>query len=205
MSLNCFTGIVMFARYFDCDPIQAKLVQRADKMMPYFVQDVTSDYKGMPGVFISCVFSAGLSTMSASLNSLSGIIYEDWIRPFKFFKHSDRTSNLSMKTIVVVLGVYCVAMGLVVDQFQNILQMVMTIAGVTSGATMGVFFLGLLWPWANNKGAIWGGYASLAVMTWIIGGSQILIRSGEIFYTPLPTTIENCTAYGFDVSHIRYT
>lgn len=94
-------------------------------MMPYFVQDVTSDYKGMPGVFISCVFSAGLSTMSASLNSLSGIIYEDWVRPFNFFKHSDRASNLSMKTIVVVLGLYCVAMGLVVDQFQNILQMVM--------------------------------------------------------------------------------
>lgn len=25
MSLNCFTGVVMFARYFDCDPIQAKV------------------------------------------------------------------------------------------------------------------------------------------------------------------------------------
>lgn len=94
-------------------------------MMPYFVQDVTGHLKGMPGVFISCVFSAGLSTMSATLNSLSGIMYEDWVRPFNFFKHTERSSNLSMKAIVVVLGVYCVAMGIVVDQFQNILQMVM--------------------------------------------------------------------------------
>lgn len=59
-SLNCFTGIVIFAKYFDCDPIKVNLVQKADKLLPFYVQDVVGNLKGMPGVFISCVFSAGL-------------------------------------------------------------------------------------------------------------------------------------------------
>jgi len=35
-----------------------QLVSKPDKMMPFFVQDIMGHLAGMPGVFISCVFSA---------------------------------------------------------------------------------------------------------------------------------------------------
>ncbi|XP_021704595.1 sodium-coupled monocarboxylate transporter 2 isoform X2 [Aedes aegypti] len=199
-SLNCFTGIVIFAKYFDCDPIKVNLVQKADKLLPFYVQDVVGNLKGMPGVFISCVFSAGLSTMSANLNSLAGIIYEDYIRPFKLFKHTDASANLTMKVLILFSGLYCIVMGLVVEQFGHILQMVVTIASVTQGAVMGIFCLGMLWPWANKHGALWGSAASVIGMSWIIAGAQFAIKNGELSYPPKPTSVEGCAEYGFNVT-----
>lgn len=199
-SLNCFTGIVIFAKYFDCDPIKVNLVQKADKLLPFYVQDVVGNLKGMPGVFISCVFSAGLSTMSANLNSLAGIIYEDYIRPFKLFKHTDASANLTMKMLILFSGLYCIVMGLVVEQFGHILQMVVTIASVTQGAVMGIFCLGMLWPWANKHGALWGSAASVIGMSWIIAGAQFAIKNGDLSYPPKPTSVEGCAEYGFNVT-----
>ncbi|XP_058447704.1 sodium-coupled monocarboxylate transporter 2 [Malaya genurostris] len=199
-SLNCFTGIVIFAKYFDCDPIKVKLVEKADKLLPFFVQDVVGNLKGMPGVFISCVFSAGLSTMSANLNSLAGIIYEDYIRPYKLFKHSDASANLSMKVLILFSGLYCIVMGLVVEQFGHILQMVVTIASVTQGAVMGIFCLGMLWPWANKHGALWGSAASVIGMSWIIAGAQFAIKNGDLSYPPKSTSTAGCAEYGFNIT-----
>ncbi|XP_055610558.1 sodium-coupled monocarboxylate transporter 2-like [Uranotaenia lowii] len=203
-SLNCFTGIVIYAKYYDCDPIKVKLVEKADKLLPFFVQDVVGNLKGMPGVFISCVFSAGLSTMSANLNSLAGIIYEDYIRPFKLFKHSDASANLTMKVLIFFSGMYCIVMGLVVEQFGHILQMVVTIASVTQGAVMGIFCLGMLWPWANKHGALWGSATSVIGMSWIIAGAQYYIRTGELSYPPKPTSVESCMDYGFNVTQTEF-
>ncbi|XP_050086804.1 sodium-coupled monocarboxylate transporter 2-like [Anopheles aquasalis] len=199
-SLNCFTGIVMFAKYFDCDPIKVGLVQKADKLLPFFVQDVVGNLKGMPGVFISCVFSAGLSTMSANLNSLAGLVYEDYIRPYKLFKHTDASANLTMKVLILVSGVYCIAMGLIVEQFGHLLQMVVTIASVTQGAVMGIFCLGMLWPWANKHGALWGSASSVIVVSWIISGAQLAISNKQLAYPPKSTSVESCYEYGFNVT-----
>ncbi|XP_055635012.1 sodium-coupled monocarboxylate transporter 2-like [Toxorhynchites rutilus septentrionalis] len=202
-SLNCFTGIVIFAKYFDCDPIKLNLVEKADNLLPFFVQDVIGNFKGMPGVFISCVFSAGLSTMSANLNSLAGIVYEDYIRPFKLFKHSDASAKLAMKALIFFSGLYCIVMGLVVEQFGHILQMVVTIASVTQGAVMGIFCLGMLWPWANKHGALWGSAASVICVSWLIAGAQFAIKNGTLSYPPQPTSVKGCSDYGFNVTRLE--
>lgn len=45
------TGIIMFAYYYDCDPVKSKIVTKYDKMVPRFVQDVTGHITGMSGNF----------------------------------------------------------------------------------------------------------------------------------------------------------
>lgn len=106
---------------------------------------------GMPGVFVSCVFSASLSTASATMNSLAGIAYNDYVRPLNLFKHNDRNANRSIKVLTIVLGMISILGGVVVDNFSSIFQLVNTIAGTTTGAIFGVFTLGMLYPWANAK------------------------------------------------------
>ncbi|XP_055542485.1 sodium-coupled monocarboxylate transporter 2-like [Wyeomyia smithii] len=197
-SLNCFTGMIIFAKYFECDPIKVKLVERADKLLPFFVQDVAGSLKGMPGVFIACVFSAGLSTMSANLSSLAGIIYDDYIRPLKLYQHSDASANLTMKLLILLSGLYCIAMGLVVQQLGQILQLVITIASVTQGAVIGIFCLGMLWPWANKHGALWGSAASVIGVSWIVIGG--VIKNAALSYPPKPTNVDGCSEYGFNVT-----
>lgn len=43
--------------------------------------DVAADIPGLPGLFLAGLVSAGLSTMSANLNTVAGTIYEDFIDP----------------------------------------------------------------------------------------------------------------------------
>lgn len=56
-----------------------QVVARSDKILPYYVLDVAADVPGLPGLFLAGLVSAGLSTMSAGLNTVAGTIYEDFI------------------------------------------------------------------------------------------------------------------------------
>lgn len=151
MSFNCGTGIIMYAYYHFCDPVKAGIVSKYDKLMPRFVQDVAGHITGMPGVFISCVFSASLSTISALLHSLSGVVYNDYVRPRKWFAHTDGNANLAMRLIIFTIGSYCALGGILVENFQSIFQIQNTISGIINGPKFAIFTLGMLYPWANEK------------------------------------------------------
>ncbi|XP_073828190.1 sodium-coupled monocarboxylate transporter 2-like [Musca autumnalis] len=195
MGFNSFSGIVMFARYSGCDPIKAGVVEKPDKMMPFFVQDIMGHLKGMPGVFISCVFSAALSTMSANLNSLAGVVYFDYIKPF--IRHTDARANTIMKIFVVAMGTYCIFAGVIVQKFNSILQTIITITSISYGAVIGVFLVGMFVPRVNGKCIFTGITVSIYIMLWIIVNAQMLFKSGAMKYAPLPTTLERCEEYNF--------
>lgn len=97
------------------------------------------------------MFSASLSTVSAALHSLSGVIYNDYIRPQKWFAHTDANANLTMRLIIFMTGTFCAVAGVIVENFQSIFQVIGTVAGMSTGAVFGAFTLGMLWPFANKK------------------------------------------------------
>lgn len=97
------------------------------------------------------MFSAALSTVSAAIHTLAGVIYNDCIRPMNWYAHTDASANLSMRFIIFVAGTMCALGGLVVEHFQSIFQMISTVAGMSVGAVIGSFTLGMLYPWANTK------------------------------------------------------
>ncbi|XP_017144545.1 sodium-coupled monocarboxylate transporter 2 [Drosophila miranda] len=187
MFFNCFTGIVIFSRFYDCDPIKTGQVSKVDKMVPYFVQDTVGHLRGLPGVFISCVFSAALSTLSASINSLGGVVYFDYIKPH--IRHTEHKANVIMKLFVFFCGIYCVLGGIVVEKFNSILQVLYSIGGVSFGATCAVFMLGMLVPRAHGRAAIIGVLSSIACMSTIV-----ILSWGRNHYDTLPTRVDNCPA-----------
>lgn len=60
----------------------SKAIKRADQVLPYYVMDVAGNVPGLPGLFLAGLVSAALATMSASLNTMSGTIYKDFIEPW---------------------------------------------------------------------------------------------------------------------------
>ncbi|KAH8313671.1 hypothetical protein KR067_009995 [Drosophila pandora] len=191
MFFNCFTGVVMYARFHACDPMEAGHVSKVDKMVPYFVQDTVGHLSGMPGVFISCVFSAALSTLSASINSLGGVVYFDYIKPH--INHTEHKANVIMKLFVLFAGTYCIAGGMAVEKFTSILQVIYSIGGVSFGANCAVFFLGMLVPKAHGKAALSGVLASIACMA-----SIVIFSWGRNHYEPLPKSTDGCPAGPFN-------
>ncbi|XP_050436170.1 sodium-coupled monocarboxylate transporter 1-like isoform X1 [Adelges cooleyi] len=195
--VKIFTGLIgmqIYAKYKDCDPVRAKFIQNDRNLLPYFVMDVASKIPGLTGLFISGIVSAALSTMSAQLNTVSGTIYEDFVVKMLGFKVTQLTASVIMKSTVVIVGVVCVALVIVVEKLSGILQMAISLSGVTNGPLLSVFTLGLCFPWANSRGALCGMLTSLAVMSWIIFGAQEAIMSKKLQFVQREVSVAGCPA-----------
>lgn len=66
-------------------------------MLPYYVHDVAGYIPGLSGLFVAGVFSAALSTISSGLNTLSGTLYEDFIKEWLPVTTSEKTASNIMK------------------------------------------------------------------------------------------------------------
>ena len=89
VSMSTVSGLAIFATYAACDPLRAGVTSRRDELVPHFVADQLGHVPGLGGLFIACVLSGALSTISSSLNSLAAVTWED------FFRDSSCTSRLS--------------------------------------------------------------------------------------------------------------
>ncbi|XP_060833760.1 sodium-coupled monocarboxylate transporter 1-like [Rhopalosiphum padi] len=187
-------GMLIYAKYKDCDPILANHIDNDRKLVPYYVMDVAAKFPGITGLFVSGIVSAALSTMSAQINTVSGTIYEDFIVKMMGIKVSDLTASIIMKSIAVISGFICVILVFVVEKLNGILQMAISLASVTNGALLAVFTLGVCFPWANSRGAMWGMLTSLAVMTWIVSGAQYAIYNKELKFVEKAVSISGCPA-----------
>ncbi|KAH9628038.1 hypothetical protein HF086_018013 [Spodoptera exigua] len=60
VSLCCYTGLVIYATFADCDPLTTGSIRKSDQLLPYFVMTITGSIPALPGIFMSGVFSAAL-------------------------------------------------------------------------------------------------------------------------------------------------
>ncbi|KAJ8683516.1 hypothetical protein QAD02_019308 [Eretmocerus hayati] len=188
-------GLVMYGRYHDCDPLKAHLVKNSDQTLVYFVLDIARHIPGIPGIFLSGLVSSSLSTMSACLNTLSGIIYDDFIDQMlpKSNNHEARAA-LIMKVTVVLIGLSSVALVMILERLGTIIDIINIIGSMLDAPLTAIFVLGMLIPWVGKKGALVGGYCSLISMIWLVVGSQWHKMHGRISFPHLPTSIEGCDA-----------
>ncbi|CAK9832019.1 Sodium-coupled monocarboxylate transporter 2 [Anthophora retusa] len=192
VSLSCYTGIVIFATFYDCDPITTKQIRKPDQLLPFFVMEMAETIPGLPGLFVAGVFSAALSTMSTGLNSMSGVIYEDMIKPWLRVPLSDLAASRAMKLTVVLAGSICVALVFLVEKLSGLIQAGKSLSGITAGPLLGIFTLGMFFPVANSTGALVGGLVSLNLVAWISFGTQAAISDGTIEFPVKPVSTDGC-------------
>ncbi|CAG4955222.1 unnamed protein product [Colias eurytheme] len=192
VSLCCYTGLVIYATFATCDPLTTGAIRKSDQLLPYFVMTITGSVPALPGIFMSGVFSAALSSMSTGLNSMCGVIFEDLIRPAYNKPISEKTASFIMKVIVVVIGATCVALVFLVEHMGALIQAGKSLAGITAGSLLGLFTMGLFLPWINATGALAGGTTSTLLVGWISLGTQAAMIRGDIVIVPKPVTVSGC-------------
>ncbi|KAM9777460.1 solute carrier family 5 member 6 [Neosynchiropus ocellatus] len=183
LALSCVMGLVMFARYCGEDPSAQLGSTSRDAVVIYFVLDMLQGLPGLPGLFVACLFSAALSTISTAFNSLATVTMEDLIKP-RCPSMTEKRATLLSKLLAVSYGVLCVAMAYLTHLMgDSVLQVALKIFGMVGGPILGLFCLGMFFPWANSTGAVAGLGAGLSLAFWIGIGSIVTRSSGS---RPLP-------------------
>ncbi|KAJ6635574.1 putative sodium-dependent multivitamin transporter [Pseudolycoriella hygida] len=194
MSLTTsFSGLAIYYLYHSCDPYLQGRVSSRDQLMPLFVVDVMGAYPGLSGLFVSGLFSASLSTVSAAVNSLAAVTLEDYIKPlYKFIRKRplpETKSTLPSKITAMLFGIICIGVAFGAQLLGGVLQASLTVFGVVGGPLFALFTLGMFTTRAKQRGAITG----------LICGIGLALYLG--FGQPKPTpptksfTLEDCTEF----------
>ncbi|KAG8439458.1 hypothetical protein GDO86_005608 [Hymenochirus boettgeri] len=172
LSCAVLSGLAMFSIYKDCDPWTAKFVSAPDQLMPYLALDILRDYPGLPGLFVSCAYSGTLSTVSSSINALAAVTVEDLVKPYCKSLSETKMSWIS-KGASFLYGAICIAMAALASLMGGLLQAALSIFGIVGGPLLGLFSLGILFPFCNSIGAVAGLLSGFAISLWVGVGSQI--------------------------------
>ncbi|XP_076438939.1 sodium-coupled monocarboxylate transporter 1-like [Babylonia areolata] len=190
--ITSLAGVVIFAYYVqqDCDPLTSNRIDNSNQIIPYFVMEVL-DLPGLPGLFISCLFSGALSTMSSCLNALAAVTWEDFLKPFLGHRLTESQKTLVTKLLVLIFGGAGIGMAFMAQGLGGtVLQASLSFTGAASGPVLGLFLLGGVFPWANGYGAVVGGLLGLAFPMWISIGAYNLPPTPN----PLPFPTNGCVS-----------
>ncbi|KAM6432733.1 LOW QUALITY PROTEIN: sodium-dependent multivitamin transporter [Rhynochetos jubatus] len=175
LCLSCLTGLVMFVYDREHPLAPTHRPGSSDQLVLYFVMDVLRDLPGLPGLFVACLFSGSLSTISSAFNSLATVTMEDLVRP-RCPGLSESRATLLSKLLALGYGLLCLGMAYVSSMLGPVLQAAISIFGMVGGPLLGLFCLGMFFPCANPTGAVVGLLAGLAMAFWVgIGG---LLQAG---------------------------
>ncbi|GBN85231.1 Sodium-coupled monocarboxylate transporter 2 [Araneus ventricosus] len=206
--LTCITsmsGIVIYAFYFECDPIGAKMIQAPDQLFPRFVMETLGAFPGIPGLFVAGIFSGALSTVSSGVNSLTAVMLEDIIKKFIVKDISGLWATRISKVLAMSFGVISIALVFVAEQMGGVLQAALTIHGIVGGPMLGAFTLGMFIPFANTWGAstglvsgfgiaMWFGMGSFASHPYHLEASLSYQGCAELYYNATSIDIANMTS-----------
>uniref|UniRef100_A0A672F731 Solute carrier family 5 member 8 n=1 Tax=Salarias fasciatus TaxID=181472 RepID=A0A672F731_SALFA len=186
---SVFSGVCLYSVYQSCDPWTTGRVAAPDQLVPYLVMDILGDYPGLPGLFVAAAYSGSLSTVSSSINALATVTVEDFIKPHTHL--SDKSLFWTSKGTSLLYGALCVAMSGVASVMGGVLQAALSITGIIGGPLLGLFTLGVLFPFANSAGALSGLVSGLAVALWVGVGAQMYPPPPEMT-RPLALNTSGC-------------
>ncbi|XP_035714145.1 sodium-coupled monocarboxylate transporter 1 isoform X2 [Folsomia candida] len=191
--LCSLTGLMIFAKYYDCDPVSLdnQVVSSSDQLVPLFVIDVLGDYPGLPGLLVAGLTCGCLSSVSSALNALPAIIVEDYVKHYRT-DLTDRQLGYISKLISAVGGLVSFSLIFVIASAGNILPFASLLHGTFLGPIVGVFSLGMFFPWSNALGSMLGIIPTLAITLFIGVGSILQGNEGLLPVQKLPLRTDGC-------------
>ncbi|XP_050681923.1 sodium-coupled monocarboxylate transporter 1 [Leptidea sinapis] len=190
-SLSWVVGMVIYAIYKYCDPLMSGKISAHDEVLPFYVQDQFGFLPGMLGLFLGSLFNGALSFLVSNMNSLSTVTWEDFVSAAPAFRGiTDKQQLTIIKIIGVIYALMIMGLSLCVGMVNGVIEANLLVTSATSGALLGVFLLGALFPMANGKGALCGMIISQVVTTWMAVGRLLYINKSV---ASLPVSVEHCS------------
>jgi Na+/proline symporter len=155
-------GVALFVFYQAFPP--ATPFDRADRVFARFIIEELPT--GVLGLVLGAVFAAAMSTLSSSLNSSATALANDFYRPLVGAAASSSHLLRVTRAFTVLFAGVQVAVALSGQLMsRTVVENVLTIAGFTTGITLGVFLLGLFAPGTGQRAALTAFVLGLLVMS----------------------------------------
>lgn len=161
-----FVGILLFA-YYGTQDLTSIGITKPDEIFPKFIIDVLPT--GVTGIIIAGLFAAALSTLAASMSSLSSSTMLDLYIPF-FGKLDDDKRQLKISRLFTVMwAVLLIGSAFIfMSSPRSVVEIALSIASFTYGGLLGTFLLGILIKKARQEDALAGFVAGIFIMITVI-------------------------------------
>ncbi len=159
-----YIGTALFS-YYTAQPELLPEGIAGDKVFPYFI--VHGLPTGITGLVIAALFSAGMSTISTSINSSATIILTDFFKRFHKGESSNRKDMAVLYGSSFLVGAIGIVVGMLMMKVDGILDAWWKLASIFSGGMLGLFLLGLVCHKVKRSNAVIAVAVGLAVIAWM--------------------------------------
>ncbi|XP_050399603.1 sodium-coupled monocarboxylate transporter 1 [Patella vulgata] len=194
-------GLVAYAKYKDCDPLYSGKITQLDQLVPFMVLETLGVLPGLAGLFVACVFSAALSTVSSGVNALALVYLEDVVKPIYKMKKgnqmADGLASFVSKGLALFFGALTIGLAFLSSLMgRTILHITLSSFGMTGGPLLALFILAMFFPTVNSWGVGVGLISSLVFSFWlgigtIISRPPLPILSLKTSECPITQTVIN--------------
>ncbi|CAK1546081.1 unnamed protein product [Leptosia nina] len=169
--VTCVSGLAIYAVYKDCDPYASGQIVAIDQLMPYYVVDAMRSVPGLAGLFVAGIFSASLSTISASCNALAAVTLTDYVS--RWCNINELYVPWVTKIAACGYGLLFLALAFLAEYLGGVLQAAFTIFSAVGGPLFGVFTLGMFTTYATEMGVSVALLSGMSLTLWMnFGGPR---------------------------------
>lgn len=174
-------GAALYA-YYKSHPAHISLGMQNDAIYPLFTAQRIP--VGLAGFVIAAIFSAAMSSLDSSMNSIATAFVTDFYRRFKPDKSEHQYLNLA-RWVTLIIGLFGTAFALVLVTFdiKSVTLFNVAIIGLLSSGLAALFALGVLTRRANGIGVLIGAITSAICLYFIK------------FYTPINFYFYACPGF----------
>ena len=158
-----YIGTALFS-YYTARPELLPEGVAGDKVFPYFI--VHGLPTGITGLVIASLFSAGMSTISTSINSSATIILTDFFKKFHKGECGDRKEMAVLYSSSFLVGAIGIIVGMLMMKVDGVLDAWWKLASIFSGGMLGLLLLGLVCHKVKRTNAVIAVAVGLAVIAW---------------------------------------
>jgi len=192
-ALFLWIGALLFVSYSNTG---LAAPQPPESLYPRFVWNNLP--AGLAGLAIAAILAAGMSNLSAALNSLASTSVMDFYRPLALRRDPGKPERHFLdiaRRATVVWAMVLVLVGLVARHWGSVLEAGLTIASILYGSLLGVFLLGLLTKSVQENAAIAAMIAGLARMIVV----KLWPHIAFTWYVLIGTTATFATGYAMSL------
>lgn len=148
--------------------------KKADLMVPVFIINYLPN--GIIGILIVAIMSAAMSTLSSTVNSLSAVTMEDFVKRFKP-KMSDKQYVMNSRLISLFWGLVCLGLAFFAGNIKGtVIEVINKISSVFYGPILAAFVLAILTKKTHALGA------NIGIVVGVMFNMYLWLYVPEIFW-----------------------